>query len=272
MAGLLTLPSEIVAQLATLVGDEATLKEMAVALGIAQPTVSKYLRRCDLYDAWRVSRQSRNVRAHRASQAQAHGVAVQHADTLRAMVGDGNTLEEMGQATGVTRERIRQVLNKFDCNAPRIANRQQQRKLRAVAAWLATPMGAVLTEFGERARAAGYTVERRVERPFRNGPLRVTLVVDGYVVNATYSRIARSVGGPALYFRSKQRSDTSILLLSTADGQRAAWWPPMTKMMYVHTRDWVCAPRYQTRSHPRADKVPRLYWVVDAPSSVAIAR
>lgn len=271
MAGLLTLPPEIVAHLATLVGDGANLGEMAAALGISKPTVKDYLHRCELYAAWLVSAEVRHRRAGRM-RTYTEGVAWQQAETIRAGVRAGSTLQEIGQATGVTRERIRQVLIKFDCNAPRIATRQQQRKLRAVAAWLATPMGAVLTEFGERARAAGYTVERRVERPFRNGPLRVTLVVDGYVVNATYSRIARSVGGPALYFRSRQQSDTSILLLSTADGQRAAWWPPATKMMYVHTRDWVCAPRYQARSHTRADKVPRLYWVVDAPSSVAVAQ
>lgn len=153
------------ADIANRIANGQTLAQIAAACGCSTPTMAAQLKRLGLSDA-----QHTNVHIHswtagaRANQ-RLNGVAHRKAKLLRRMSAEGRTLQEMGDATGVTRERIRQLLNKYGCAPIRKAVRHERQeqshgkaRAKSLARWYESPKGKLYLEAIPHLFAAGVTL------------------------------------------------------------------------------------------------------------------
>jgi hypothetical protein len=157
---------EEVARLAVMVAEGATRQAMQDAFKAGQSTIELWILRFGLEDVRAVCRPRRGGR-----EPNTFGIVVTARDVLRQAVRDGLTLQQTGDRAGVTRERIRQVLNYYGCAAARVkhckkrmaeavARRRDERRV----GWMETEAGLHLMLCLSLLASHGYWVKVKPSR------------------------------------------------------------------------------------------------------------
>ncbi len=171
-------------------------------------------------------------RARTSAQVSRSVARLRGADIMRMSL-EGKTLAEIGDEVGVTRERVRQILDRGGCapvrkkkRSVRLAEKKAQRGAAQMAAWRTSPRGALYGEFARELRLRGYDVRFEQVRCSNGMPSSVRVYVNGVRARLRVCMekgLARS-GGKQKYLHVPVNLKDVVYLVVLKTGYRYAYW------------------------------------------------
>lgn len=212
------------AVLASMVADGATLNEIGRAIGVSRATVRAWIDRYELAELY-YALPRRGMRQHERSVGRVMKSRIEHG------ILNGETLQSIANAVGVTRERIRQIIDEMGRERERLNAKQLRqigRRYAAIEAWLNGP-GQSLNRAAQYLAARGVVVEWELaaERDY------VLPYIGGRRLRAVYARLIYPNGKNKRPIWQWRCNDREAFYFVVVDHRRLFYAPRKRGWVYV---------------------------------------